>query len=91
VPDDGEVATAALYRDDGATVHVLQATAPDQAAATEVLLAAAGHERALRFANAPPRRRSRRRYSDSGPTGWSARDAPVAQLTSGTRSRITPA
>jgi ribosomal protein S18 acetylase RimI-like enzyme len=53
VPDDGELAATALYRDDGATVYVLQAAAQDEAAATEVLLAAAGHERTLRFANAP--------------------------------------
>jgi ribosomal protein S18 acetylase RimI-like enzyme len=53
VPDDAELAAAALYRGDGATVHVLQAAAQDEAAATEVLLAAAGHERTLRFANAP--------------------------------------
>jgi ribosomal protein S18 acetylase RimI-like enzyme len=52
VDRDGEVAAAALVRDDAAAVEALQLVAPDEQAAEDLLLAAsAGRE--LRFRNVP--------------------------------------
>jgi ribosomal protein S18 acetylase RimI-like enzyme len=53
VERDGEVAAAALLRDDAAAVEALQVVAPDEQAATDLLLAAAGPDRELRFRNVP--------------------------------------
>jgi ribosomal protein S18 acetylase RimI-like enzyme len=55
VDRDGEVAAAALVRDDAAAVEALQVVAPDEQAAEELLLAAAGAGRELRFRNVPDR------------------------------------
>jgi ribosomal protein S18 acetylase RimI-like enzyme len=53
VDRDGEVAAAALLRDDAAAVEALQVVAPDEQAAEDLLLAAAGSGRELRFRNVP--------------------------------------
>ncbi len=53
VDRDGEVAAAALVRDDAAAVEALQVVAPDEQTAEDLLLAAAGAGRELRFRNVP--------------------------------------
>jgi hypothetical protein len=53
VDRDGEVAAATLVRDDSPAVEVLQLVAPDEQAAAELLLAAAGDGAELRFRNVP--------------------------------------
>jgi ribosomal protein S18 acetylase RimI-like enzyme len=55
VERDGELTAAALVRDDAAAVEALQVVAPDEQAATDLLLAAAGPDRELRFRNVPDR------------------------------------
>lgn len=53
VDRDGEVAAAALVRDDSIVVDVLQLAAPDEQAAADLLLAAARDGTELRFRNVP--------------------------------------
>ena len=53
VERDGEVAAAALVRDGAAVVEALQLVAPDEQGAEDLLLAAAGAGRELRFRNVP--------------------------------------
>ena len=53
VDRDGQVAGTALLRDDAPAVEALQVVAVDEQAAAELLLAAAGAGRELRFRNVP--------------------------------------
>jgi ribosomal protein S18 acetylase RimI-like enzyme len=53
VERDGEVAAAALVRDDSPAVEVLQLVAPDEPAAADLLLAATRDGAGLRFRNVP--------------------------------------
>jgi hypothetical protein len=52
VERDGRVAAAAIVRD-GDRVEALQVVAPDEGTAADLLLAAAGQGRELRFRNVP--------------------------------------
>ena len=54
VERDGQAAATALLRDDAPAVEALQMVATDEQAAAELLLAAAGVGRELRFRNVPP-------------------------------------
>jgi ribosomal protein S18 acetylase RimI-like enzyme len=53
VDRDGQVVATALLRDDAAAVEALQVVATDEQAAADLLLAAAGVSRELRFRNVP--------------------------------------
>ena len=53
VERDGHVAAAAIVRDGGDRVEALQVVSPDEQAAADLLLAAAGPGRELRFRNVP--------------------------------------